>query len=72
MAGKNSRIQKIDQTHMISRPFPHVCLTMIKVMGPDEIRLSQLICVNTETSDRLQEDIRDSLRGNINLLSSLL
>lgn len=72
MGDKNDRMQKIDQTHMISRPFPRVYLTVIKVMGPDEIRLSQFLYVKIETSDRLQQDIRGSLRGNINLLSSSL
>lgn len=63
MGDKNGKIQEIDQTHTVSRLLPHKYLTMINVMGPDEMRLSQFICVKIEGSDRLEQNIHGSLRG---------
>lgn len=45
---------------------------MINVRAPNEIRLSQIIFVKIEGSDRLEQNTHVSLRENINLLSSLL
>lgn len=72
MGDKNGEIKKIDQMQVISRLLPQTCLTMINVTGFDEIRLSQLIFVKTERSDRLKQNIHGSLKENINLTSSLL
>lgn len=72
MGDKNGGIQKIDQTPVISRPFPHIYLTVINMTGPDEIRLSQLNFFKMEGSDRLKQKRHVSVGENINLISLLL
>lgn len=67
MGDKNGGVQKIDQTSVISRLFPHIYLTMINMAGFDERKLSQLICVKTEGSDRRKHNKSGSLGKNINL-----
>lgn len=62
MGDKNGGVQKIDQTSVINRLFPHIYLTMINMAGFDERNLSQLICVKTEGSDRWKHNKSGSLR----------
>lgn len=73
MGDKNGRTQRIDKTQGFSWPFPHMCLTIINMVELDEIRLSQLIFVTTEGSEgRFEQNILESLRENINVVSLLL